>query len=531
MLTFDASVLETEFDACVVGAGPAGIACALDLTARGLKVLVLEAGREKPVPGNPDLLAAELSHPEHHDPTDIVAAHALGGSSHWWGGRSVPFDPVDFGHWPLSYEHMLSWYARAAEFLGAHAVHETRSPGAFANLSDFDATRDETWCPQINMSIRWRNALRAGDGPAVLLGARVVGLNPAGSRIESLRVRIGGAEHAARAKRFILTCGGLGGLKLLLLAQRAAPHLFGGPDGPLGRGYMGHLTGAVADLELTNAGDVAAFSTRGVEGGVRARRRLRPREETVAREGILNVAFWLENASNDNAEHGSAVASAKYVAARMMRSLAGRGGDNAPLGPHLDNIARAPLSAGLGVARAGYLLAMTRLTGQLPRPPLSVPSGKNTWRLDYHAEQSSDPENRISLSPTRTDSAGLPALQIDFRFGDRDVESVLRAHELLNADLQRAGAGRLHLRGTREECLRTIKHYARDGYHQLGGAVMSADPARGVVDTNCRAHGLENLWIVSGSVFPSGGQANPTLTIVALSRRLAAHLADPSAAR
>jgi choline dehydrogenase-like flavoprotein len=528
VLTFDAGVLDAEFDACVVGAGPAGIACALDLSARGLKVVVLEAGRERPVPGNPDLLAAELSHPEHHDPTDIVAAHALGGSSHWWGGRSVPFDPVDFKHWPLSYEHMLAWYARAAEFLGAEAVHETPAPGAFANLSDFDATRDETWCPQINMSIRWRSFLRRDDGPCVLLGARVTGLDHNDGRIESLRVRIGDRQLTARARRFVLTCGGLGGLKLLLLAQRDTPHLFGGPDGLLGRGYMGHMTGAVADIELAHGGDVSAFSTRSVERGVRARRRIRPRDETIARENILNIAFWLENASNDNAGHGSSVASAKYLAARMMRTLAGRRGEDAPLKPHLDNIARAPISASAGVARAGYLLAMTRLTGQLPRPPLTVPSGKDRWRLDYHAEQSRDPANRVSLSATSTDSAGLPALRIDFRFSDDDIASVLRAHDLLDADLQRAGAGRLYLRGDREACRRTIKAYARDGYHQLGGAQMHPDRAHGVVDATCRAHGLENLWVVSGSVFPSGSQANPTLTIVALSRRLAAHLAGPA---
>jgi choline dehydrogenase-like flavoprotein len=168
---------------------------------------------------------------------------------------------------------------------------------------------------------------------------------------------------------------------------------------------------------------------------------------------------------------------------------------------------------------------MTRITGQLPRPPLTVPSGKGAWRLDYHAEQRPDPANRISLSPMRTDSVGLPALKVDFRFSDHDVEAVMAAHKLLDADLQRAGAGRLRMRGDRAAALQTIKAFARDGYHQLGGAVMNPDPARGVVDSSCRAHGMENLYVVSGSVFPSGSHANPTLTIVALSRRLAADLA------
>ena len=122
----------------------------------------------------------------------------------------------------------------------------------------------------------------------------------------------------------------------------------------------------------------------------------------------------------------------------------------------------------------------------------------------------------------------MPALRIDFRFTDEDVAAVLDAHEAFDADLQRAGAGRLRLRGDRAACLRTIKAYARDGYHQLGGAVMHPDASRGVVDTACRAHGLDNLYVVSGSVFPSGSQANPTLTIVALSRRLATHLSEKS---
>ncbi len=53
---------------------------------------------------------------------------------------------------------------------------------------------------------------------------------------------------------------------------------------------------------------------------------------------------------------------------------------------------------------------------------------------------------------------------------------------------------------------------------------MHPDPARGVVDADCRVHGTRNLYVAGSSVFPSGGFANPTLTIVALALRLAEHL-------
>jgi choline dehydrogenase-like flavoprotein len=53
---------------------------------------------------------------------------------------------------------------------------------------------------------------------------------------------------------------------------------------------------------------------------------------------------------------------------------------------------------------------------------------------------------------------------------------------------------------------------------------MHDDPHKGVVDRNCRLHGCDNLYVIGGSVFPTSGAANPTLTIVALTLRLADHL-------
>ena len=58
---------------------------------------------------------------------------------------------------------------------------------------------------------------------------------------------------------------------------------------------------------------------------------------------------------------------------------------------------------------------------------------------------------------------------------------------------------------------------------------MSAYPGQGVVDANCKVHGLSNLYVGGSSVFPSGGAANPTLTIVQLALRLADHLSGRTA--
>jgi choline dehydrogenase-like flavoprotein len=62
------------------------------------------------------------------------------------------------------------------------------------------------------------------------------------------------------------------------------------------------------------------------------------------------------------------------------------------------------------------------------------------------------------------------------------------------------------------------------GWHQLGTTRMHSDERSGVVDADARVHGMSNLYVAGGSVFPTGGTAPPTLTIVALALRLAAHL-------
>lgn len=515
-----ADALAGEFDVCVVGAGPAGLACALACQQRGLKVLVLEAGGERPTPGRPDVIAAEIDYPEHHDPAEIISASALGGTSFWWGGRLVPFDAADFAHWPISHDDIAPFYDDACRFLGVGASSESEPPAPFAALSAFHAKRDEIWCPQVNMATRWRASLDEASGPTVSLNARVVGLENRDGRMAAL-VRVGGADVRVNARHLVLACGGLGTLRLLLLAQREDTSLFGGAEGPLGRGYMGHLTGEIADFAPSDRETVKNFGFRRIGTKTYARRRIQAQPSTIQEKHINPIAFWLDDASSDDPLHGSAAASARYVAARWMRN----GSSSEDLKPHMDNIARAPLAAALGVANAAYSLAVTRITGHVPRSENVLQVRDGAWNVRYHAQQRRNANNRVTLSETGRDSLGLPSLRVRFKFDDEDIRRVVRAHTLLDDDLARAGAGRLVLRGPPEDCENRVRRSARDGYHQLGGAVMDADPKLGIVDAQCRAHGTENLWIASSSVFPSASHANPTFTTIALAHRLAATLA------
>ena len=60
--------------------------------------------------------------------------------------------------------------------------------------------------------------------------------------------------------------------------------------------------------------------------------------------------------------------------------------------------------------------------------------------------------------------------------------------------------------------------------HHMGTTRMSDSPTTGVVDRDCKVHGIGNLYIASSSVYPTSSWVNPTLTIVALTLRLADHI-------
>ena len=118
------------------------------------------------------------------------------------------------------------------------------------------------------------------------------------------------------------------------------------------------------------------------------------------------------------------------------------------------------------------------------------------------------------------DAFGVPKAQLDWRWSDEDAHAVARAQDALADGLAAGGAGRFEVQRVDGKPVL----YSASARHFMGSTRMSTDPRRGVVDPDCRVHGLANLFIASSSVFPTGGYANPTLSIVALGLRLGDYL-------
>jgi choline dehydrogenase-like flavoprotein len=133
-------------------------------------------------------------------------------------------------------------------------------------------------------------------------------------------------------------------------------------------------------------------------------------------------------------------------------------------------------------------------------------------------------DSRIRLTE-QTDRLGMPRLQIDWRYTESDVRTVATAFRLLQRDVARWGVGELTLDPDETDIEAVIRRDGAYGGHHIGTARMGHDPTQAVVDADCRVFGVDNLYVAGSAVFPTSGQANPTLTIVALAIRLARHIA------
>jgi choline dehydrogenase-like flavoprotein len=143
--------------------------------------------------------------------------------------------------------------------------------------------------------------------------------------------------------------------------------------------------------------------------------------------------------------------------------------------------------------------------------------GHPEWRLRSLVECTADPDNRVELGDER-DALGRPRPRVRWRVRELDLRSARETHGVFAEVVQRAGHGEVSVHeGDWNERMQPALHH-------LGTTRMHDDPARGVVDRDARVHGIDNLYAAGGSVFTTAGFANPTLTILALTLRLARHL-------
>ena len=542
----DGQSLDT--DVCIVGAGAAGITLALELAGTGLSVLLVESGGMEAEEAVQRLYEGAVADERMHSAPHRYRQRRFGGSTTIWGGRCVPLDAIDFeprdyltaSGWPINLDTLLPFYPRANRICEA-GEFAYRAGDAFDRplrpmIDGFHSehfstdTLERFSCPT-DFGSRYAHKLRASSNVRVLLHANLTNLNfhPNGEALESLTLQtLDKKRITVRSKQVVLATGGLEVVRLLLANRDKWSTGVGNQHDMVGRYYMCHIAGTIGTLKQPGP-DRVWHNYDVTDDGIYCRRRLALTAQTQRQLRIGNFIGRLHHPRITDPQHRTAVLSALQLAKGLISYEYGKrlhGGESMSWrtwGQHVRNVL-----GGVGELVAfGHHMARDRFLAARKFPSVIVKSTAGHYSLDFHAEQEPCAVSRVGLSEER-DELGMQKLLIDWRYTPQDVATVREGVRLLAEDIGQSGIGVFEYDPASIEV--EITRYGAYGGHHLGTTRMGTDPRSSVVDADCRVHGVENLFIAGGAVFPTSSQANPTLTIVALGVRLAVRLRSAAAA-
>jgi choline dehydrogenase-like flavoprotein len=533
-------------DVCIIGGGPAAIVLALEIASAECRVLMLPGGGWFETPENQSLHQGIVYPPRSHEPLEENRRRQFGGASAAWGGRCIPFDPVDFekrhwidkSGWPLSYQDLEPFYQRATEWCHAGEfrfdAREAFPDSPDEIISGFDdqdlhSRNLERWSPPIRFAKKFRKEIEANPNLEVLLDAHAVELcmDDGPDRISSVRIATGRCLASVKATRFVLAAGGIENPRLLLASSNAhCPGGIGNQNDMVGRCYMSHLFGTFAEVRFKKGERVHTDFE--MDEGVYCRRRWWFSSDLQFREKLRNTIFFLYR-TEDREGHRDALFSAIFLAKVLLGIAAKRSPKRVvaafqEIAPALKEHFRNLLRNGTRELPAMVTVLRKRLSKR--RLPYVLPGGNEPWwGLFFQAEQSPLLESRVKLSDRVRDRLGMPVAEVAIRFDSEDVNSVVRCHRIFVDRFRALDVGEIRYdeAGLKDYLCQKISHFNSCAHH-LGTTRMASNPVEGVVDGDSKVHGIENLFVAGASVFPTGGHANPTLTLLALTLRLGDHL-------
>ena len=512
-------------DVCIIGAGAAGINLARALVAKGHTVCLLESGGLDYEQATQNLYRGANVGMEYYDLVDS-RLRFFGGTVAIWGGRCALYNAIDFekrdwvphSGWPINREAILPWYKAAHDSLELGRFNYEDNIWAEMGLAPqgFDPAKIDSVLWRFDEMAERFTASRSRDlldGPnvRVLIHANAVRLQASAdaSQIDHVVAQaLGGPPVEVKAHHYVLATGAIENARLLLASNDVATAGLGNSHDQVGRYFMEHPVGRIARVETPDPyGLWARFQKRFMADGPPLAPVIRLGDDAQRQHQALNSIATLKL----QRDPGKGVALGNKVYHNIKHSLAPD-----RKGRFLDHAYR-------GI-RAWF---HRNIRGSVES--LRARTGITQLYLIMRGEQAPNPDSRILLSAER-DSLGNPLANLDWQLSEQDKHTGRVLVETFAAELQRLGLGTAHASawlaesGTTWPVDPTIGNHPIGGYHHMGGTRMSASPATGVVDADCAVHGLHNLHVAGSSVFPTGGWANPTLTIIAFALRLADHL-------
>jgi choline dehydrogenase-like flavoprotein len=513
-----------EADVCIIGAGAAGITIAREFLGTGHKVVLLEGGGFDLEADSQKLFESEvvgLPHASVHD----GRVRVLGGTTTLWGGQALRFEDfqfkdrswVPYSGWPISREALDPYYARAERVLqiGAHipyrelcATFGIEPPAFNADQLYMECSR---WSPKPNFGKTYRDELKNAHNISVLLHANATAIvtNQSAQTVENVEFKtLAGKKGTAKARHYVICCGGIETARLLLASNRVEPNGVGNQNDLVGRYFLEHIHmnyGRVLTKKRAHLQNLfESFFVKGLKHAplVTLTQRMQVEKKLLSIHGM--VVF--DPAPN------SGIAAMK----KLFRAMIGRSFSNVT---ELRRLTGRTLVNPGELLRLAYRLHVQKRAGTPERGPIL---------FGAQCEMAPNPNSRVMLSEA-PDQLGMPRVKLDWRLGELERRTLSEFVKTLASEFERLGIGSLDLKQVAflEDPAGWVER-AHDSAHNMGTTRMHANPQLGVVDDQCQVHGIANLFIGSSAVFPTCSRSNPTLTIMALCVRIADRLKEIS---
>jgi len=514
------TVIETEV--CIVGAGAAGVTLAREFANTSLRVILLESGGAETEQATQDLYAgSDIGRP--YDIFPVSRLRYFGGTTNHWGGvwcdmpSSLDFEMregVPYSGWPFSLSYLEPWYRRAQPVLKLGPYGYAFSDWGIAPSDIPEPFRGPHFVckvlqqgPATRFGPEYGPELRQAQNLSVYLHANALRFDVSDNGGAPRQLKVGvlpDGRFTVRARIYILAAGGIENARLLLLSESEAGIGLGNDHDLVGRFFMLHLEYSGGIIALTDPYADLTFQTG--ENGARYNRL------GVTRRFVSYISLSDETK-------------------RQLKLPNMRLRFQYPRIPEVDALMRlihrtdhgADILRDLGSVIGKFPGVATYLARRMvygrnkpPAPMASIP-------LNCTSEQMPNPDSRIGLGKD-LDVFGLRKVVVDWQLTAEDKRGMATGNRLLGAELARGGFGQIQ--STVPEDDSEWPSDMRGDQHHMGTTRMHRDPSMGVVDENCRVHGVANLYVAGSSVFPTGGTFNPTLTIVALALRLADHVKE-----
>jgi len=471
------------FDVCICGAGPAGITLALRLSQRGFKVALLEGGGLEYTEESQVLYDAEMrglpAYPR------LNRLRFFGGTSNHWAGRCKPYHTLDFAResiaglpgWPITKAEIDPYLQDAMEILDLPPGSPFKS-GAEPQL-DADQFVPDSYAVSAptRFGTKYLEQIKAAQHLVCVVNANVTEIRLRHDLRTSDSVTVvtfGGRKATFSAKFFVFALGGMENARMLLASNSQLPAGIGNSGDFVGRCFMEHFNVRIGAFAIG-----AEFSELASDSGSRL-------------EYFTSPAFVRQNDIGSSNFTMSVVKGYKAW------------GRTARLKETLQELA-----------------CEWGLDDQLKMVLTFQCAGEGT--ITSLCEQSPNRDSRVMLSKER-DALGVRKAIVDWRMNDYDRRSIRLAGIALAEQVALKGLGRIQL----EEFMYNDKieiatvHHS----HHMGTTRMARSADSGVVDTDCRVFGVDNLYVAGSSIFATGGGNNPTMPIIQFALRLVDKISD-----